>query len=344
MGIRALACGRVRRAALFVQVTGFRRCPTSQWNGSHRSCGAENADDGHAPGPSTAGAEPPGLPRIRPSQTRAAPPSARESILALLAAATALPARSDTDGGMSNAAPPPSRRPDGRRSGAPAAPPPVVTPTPHRQSPTPSPAGVPSSWGGAAALLARTTAVRPGGAAPINAALLRATGPSSVQVDLSGMWAAPADPTAPANPLELRRLDDKHRLMLPITTSGPVRLAAQRDHAVLTVFLPDAPGAPAPGRSVAPLALAARGRLTLGQNVCAELGLSSGSSVVVVLDPDRRTLSICAASRMQDAVLAGLDAARQAPAKPSRQGAPGAPASAPAVVQDATILPLRRAR
>ena len=294
--------------------------------------------------------------------------SSTELALALLAAATALPDPLDTDSAVPHAAPPPPRRPDSNRpdgsrpraAGAPAARPPAPVPPATGTKPRPAaspgtaPAGVPTSWTGAAALLARTGDVRPGSAPPVNVSLLHATQATTARVDLSGMWAAPAQPHEATSLLELRRLDDEQRLMLlPMTTTGTgqstgttaggaVRLPAQREHAVLTVFLPGATGAPSPGRCVAPLALAAGGRLTLGQNVCAELGLSPGTIVAVVLDPQRRTLSICAASLLNDAVRAGVDAARQAPVTPSRQDPRTAQNAAGAAAAGATVVPLRR--
>jgi hypothetical protein len=75
---------------------------------------------------------------------------------------------------------------------------------------SPAPSGVPASWAGFGALLAGA-----GGRTPADALRLAAvaagdtrTGPT---VDLSGMWALPADPASPGSDTLIRARDGKGR-------------------------------------------------------------------------------------------------------------------------------------
>jgi bifunctional DNA-binding transcriptional regulator/antitoxin component of YhaV-PrlF toxin-antitoxin module len=143
--------------------------------------------------------------------------------------------------------------------------------------------------------------------APINTALLGAATGDTGRVDLSGLWTEPADPAAPRSSMVLRRLDDKGRLTVPIEPSADLRLPAERVGAVLTLFLPGSGEAPAPGRVVANVPLRTKGRITLPAPIRDHLGLPPSADVLVMFDPERHVLRICAASRLEASVAAGLD-------------------------------------
>ena len=152
--------------------------------------------------------------------------------------------------------------------------------------------------------------------APVNTVLLEGTTRAEESADLSAIWTLPEQPGRPQSRLTLCRVDGEGRIMLPLTLTVPSRLTvpAERDGAVLTVFLPGAPTGsptgPAPARTVAALPLDERGRLTVHGAAGHELGWSAGTEVIVAFDPDRRLLTLCAASAVEDAVLAGIEAAR----------------------------------
>jgi hypothetical protein len=80
----------------------------------------------------------------------------------------------------------------------------------------------------------------------------------------------------------IRALDAKGRLMLPVTVPAGVRLPAERDGAVVTGFLPGAPGGPRPGYAAAAQPLDARGRLTLTAGLRREAGIPDGPDVLAV--------------------------------------------------------------
>jgi hypothetical protein len=197
----------------------------------------------------------------------------------------------------------------------------------HSTSPRPAPsstgaparvASVPSSWAGAEALLARVPATSTV-AAPLNLAVLAAASARpTVTIDLSGIWCLAAAASPQTSLIDIRTVDDKLRLSLPLTASAVTRVRAERDGAVLTVYL-DREGlhgpaeeatpttTPASVRVVAPLAMGTKGRLTLGKAVCAELGVGAGSQMIVKLDPTGTVLRICAAALLDTAVEDALD-------------------------------------
>ena len=91
-------------------------------------------------------------------------------------------------------------------------------------------------------------------------------------------------------------------------------MPAERDGALVTVFLPGS-GRPRPGFAAAALPLEARGRLTVTAGVRREVGIPDGADVFAVLDPDRATVTLTAASRLS-AGIAGLLAGCAAPPSP----------------------------
>jgi len=108
----------------------------------------------------------------------------------------------------------------------------------------------------------------------------------------------------------LRALDGKGRLMLPLEVATSARVPAERDGAVLTVFLPGAAERPRPNFTVVPLPLNARGRLTLTTGVRKAAGIPDGADVYAQIDPERRTVTLTAASRLDAALADGLDRLR----------------------------------
>ncbi|MCF6506581.1 hypothetical protein E9549_04035 [Blastococcus sp. MG754426] len=201
---------------------------------------------------------------------------------------------------------------------------------------------MPASWAGVGPLLAAV-----GERAPADALRL-ATGTSGdagtgPAVDLSGMRVRPADPAAPRSNTLIRTLDAKGRLMLPLTLAAAAPAPAERDGAVLTVFLPGSAERPRPGFVVAALPLDARGRLTLTAAVRREAGIPDGADVLAVLDTDRGVITVTAASRLSAGIGDLLDGLRRPAATASAShgdepvGAEGvAPAaSVPAAAGDA---------
>ena len=70
-------------------------------------------------------------------------------------------------------------------------------------------------------------------------------------------------------------LDGKGRLRLPIAVAEAARVPAERDGALVTVFLPGR-GRPRPGFAAAALPLEARGRLTVTTEIRREVGIPDG--------------------------------------------------------------------
>jgi hypothetical protein len=169
---------------------------------------------------------------------------------------------------------------------------------------------VPASWEGFGALLASAGERAPADALTLAAIVANDTG-ARPRVDLSGMWALPAEMAPAGSAWVNRALDDKGRLQLPVQVECAVKLPAERDGALVTVFLPDAPEAPRPTFAVAAQPLDARGRLTLSAGLRREAGIPDSADVLAVVDPDRRTVTLTAASRLQAAITAALDGLRR---------------------------------
>jgi hypothetical protein len=117
-------------------------------------------------------------------------------------------------------------------------------------------------------------------------------------MDLSGIWALPADMAAAHGNSVTRTLDATGRMQLPIDADAAIKLPAQRNGALVTVFLPGSPERPRPNFATAALPLDARGRLTVTAGVRREARLPDGADVLAVVDPDRRTVTLTAASRL----------------------------------------------
>jgi hypothetical protein len=80
-------------------------------------------------------------------------------------------------------------------------------------------------------------------------------------------------------------------MQLPIDADAATRLPAERDAALVTVFLPGSPERPRPNFASAVLPLDARGRLTITVGVRREAGIPNGADVLAVVDPGRRTVT-----------------------------------------------------
>ncbi len=117
--------------------------------------------------------------------------------------------------------------------------------------------------------------------------------------DFTPLHSGTAAPAPAATCLAFTRLDAKGRLPLPQCPVLDVRLAAERDGAVLVVFLPAASGAPRPGYDTPLLRVDARRRLLLNGPMRAQLGLGDNATVVVRADADRNVLEVMAASRLE---------------------------------------------
>jgi hypothetical protein len=131
------------------------------------------------------------------------------------------------------------------------------------------------------------------------------------QVDLSGIWAQSADMAAARSTNVTRTLDAKGRLQLPVDADAATRLPAERDGALVTVYLPGSTEQPRPNYATVPLPLDARGRLTVTAGVRREAGIPDGADVLAVVDPDRRTVTLTAASRVDSGVAGLLDGLRR---------------------------------
>lgn len=151
-------------------------------------------------------------------------------------------------------------------------------------------------------------------APPINVALLESTtgADTTATADLSAIWTLAEEPGRPAARITIRRLDPKGRLMLPLTLSKEIKVdvLAECDGPVLTLFLPGAEGRPALQRVVAPLALDSRGRLAVKQATRTRLGWTPGTDVLIAFDAEKQTITLTAASVLEDSVFAALDALR----------------------------------
>jgi hypothetical protein len=170
--------------------------------------------------------------------------------------------------------------------------------------------GVPASWAGFGALLNGAGERAPADAlrlATVAADMAGAAG----RMDLSGIWALPADPAASRSHELIRALDGKGRLMLPIAVAGAASVPAERDGALVTVFLPGSTDRPRPGFTAAALPLDARGRLTVTAGVRREAGIPDGADVFAVLDPDRGTVTLTAASGLSAGIAGLLDGLRR---------------------------------
>ena len=188
------------------------------------------------------------------------------------------------------AAPRATARP-GRGGAATAAPAPSSPASPSPTSSSATFTGVPASWTGLGPLLAGA-----GKRAPADALTLASLTPGAGatgtrgQVDLSGIWAMPADMANARSHSVLRTLDDKGRLQLPIATQAASKLPAERDGALVTVFLPGSPDAPRPNLAITALPLDGRGRLTVTAGVRRQAGIPDAAALTRGrASPRRRT-------------------------------------------------------
>jgi hypothetical protein len=99
--------------------------------------------------------------------------------------------------------------------------------------------------------------------------------------------------------------------MLPVAVAEGTTVPAERDDAVVTVFLPGSTGRPRPGLTAAALPLDARGRLTVATGVRREAGIPDGADVFAVLDPDRGTVTLTAPSRLSAGIAGLIDGLRR---------------------------------
>jgi hypothetical protein len=190
---------------------------------------------------------------------------------------------------------------------------------PSTSSPDGALTGVPASWAGFGALLAGAGERAPADALRLASVTTDMAGTAD-RVDLSGMWALHADPAAPRSHELIRTLDDRGRLMLPITVPQATRVPTERDGALVTVFLPGSTDRPRPGFAAAALPLDARGRLTLSAGVRRQAGIPDCADVFAVLDPDRGTVTLTAASRLSAGITGLLDGLRRPDRRPDRRG------------------------
>lgn len=185
------------------------------------------------------------------------------------------------------------------------------TPTSSARAAAPSsPPLVPASWAGFGALLGSAGERVPAEALTLAVAADRAPGQSAA-VDLSGIWALPAAVAPVRGHALLRTLDSKGRLQLPVTRASAAMLPAERDGALVVVFLPGADRTPRAGFTATPLPLDARGRHTLTAGVRAAAGIADRADLLAYLDRDARTVTITAASRLDTALAAALDILRR---------------------------------
>lgn len=229
-------------------------------------------------------------------------------------AATAQPGVSRTGRLMPNAAPPPPRTAR-RRAAAATKPATGEPPRPRgsRSSVAAAPVGVPTSWAGFGALLAAAGERAPQDALAL-ANIIAAAEDRPARVDLSGMWATPADLAPVRSRSVLRALDEKGRLQLPVTVEAKCEIPVERDGAVVTVFLPGSPDAPRPNYAAAPLPLYPGGRLTLTAGIRRQAGIGHRADVIALFDEQRLTVTLTAASRLDAALTTAVDALRRAPA------------------------------
>lgn len=172
----------------------------------------------------------------------------------------------------------------------------------------PAPAGLPASFAGIGTLLTGVGERVPTDALAL-AAVTSTTG-TAAGVDVSGIWTLPAAMASARSNTVLRALDGKGRLMLPLEAVTATRVPAERDGAVITVFMPGAAEGPRPNFAAAPLPLDARGRLTLTAAVRQAAGIPDGADVYARIDCERRTVVLTAASRLTAALTDALDGLR----------------------------------
>ncbi|MGY1738382.1 hypothetical protein [Geodermatophilus sp. SYSU D00684] len=204
---------------------------------------------------------------------------------------------------------------------------------------TPAPAGLPASFAGIGALLTGVGERVPTDA--LTLAAVASTGQTGAAVDVSGIWAMDAAMAPARSNTVLRALDGKGRLMLPLEVATATRVPAERDGAVITVFLPGATDGPRPNFTAAPLPLDARGRLTLTAAVRQAVGIPDGADVYARIDPERRTVVLTAASRLTAALADAFDGLRSPSPAADRSGThltaelPAEPVTEPLVAPDA---------
>ena len=150
-------------------------------------------------------------------------------------------------------------------------------------------------------------------------------------MDLSGIWALSAEMAAARGNSVLRALDGKGRMQLPIDADAATKLPAERDGALVTVFLPGSSERPRPQFAPAALPLDVRGRLTVTAGVRREAGIPDGADVLAVVDPGPRTVTLTAASRLTAGIADLLDTLRRPLAGPTAASGDADPAETPAI-------------
>lgn len=116
------------------------------------------------------------------------------------------------------------------------------------------------------------------------------------RVDLSGIRAQSAYMANTRSTTLMRTLHAQGRLPLPVDAGAATKLPAERDGALVIVYLPGSPDQPRPTYATNALPLEARGRLTVPAGVHREAG---NADVLAVLDPDRRTVTFTAPLDLQ---------------------------------------------
>jgi hypothetical protein len=166
----------------------------------------------------------------------------------------------------------------------------------------------------------------PEDALTLSTATATATGaadPSAQTVDLSGIWALSTERAPLRSHVLIRALDSKGRLQLPITPRQAERLPAQRESAVITVFLPGSPTGPRPGFTTVAQQLDARGRLTLTAGLRREAGIGDGADLLAHHDPKAQTVTLVAAGHLDDpSAPRWTRCAAPPPTRPPRSTAP----------------------
>ena len=192
---------------------------------------------------------------------------------------------------MPNAAPPRARRAHAR-SGV--------------ENSGPATASVPALWVGLGDLVASMVERNPAEALTITNLADTQTGPTA-SVALKSLWDIPAAAAPTHSRFAVRTLDAGGRLSLPLVCDGVAELPAQRTQEVLTVYLP---GSPSERRRSTGATVSLRGgRLTLGKALREQLGIADRADVLVLHDETASTLTLTAASRLDQSVadtLAGL--------------------------------------
>ena len=117
--------------------------------------------------------------------------------------------------------------------------------------------------------------------------------------DLAPLHARAATRAPDRAEVTFTRLDAGGRLPVPLCPIVDVHLRAERDGAVLVVFLPDTAEAPRPGYDTPKLRVDVRGRLLLGPVLRDQLGLSAGATVITCADTDRGVFELMTASRIE---------------------------------------------